>query len=526
MRYHAMQTVLPVVLGLVGVSQAANVLFMSGVPSPSHYIWLRPLMYEMGKRGHNVTVLSADVEKPPANVTYIHLENFYSAMYNTTMREKFDFFEMAKQSPVQMLHMFDEFGLNLCEAAIRSEGLNFLLGYPKDFKFELFVSDFMIGPCIPSIIMHRFKGVPYIPSTPYNAPSTAATVLGAFAYPGLVPNHVFDVPQSMSFVQRVKNFYYDMYEMIIHEVYMHPEADKIVRKLYPDAPPTNTFYKNVRLSLSNINPIIQYKEPMMPNMIPVGGLQIMPSKPLPDDLRKVVESAKNGFILFSLGSNARSDLLGPERVRNILNAMERLPQYQFLWKFESDESKLPVPVPKNVYIRAWMPQNDLLAHPNIKLFITHSGLLSTQEAIWHGVPIVGFPLFADQFRNINYCVEVGIAKRLSMQHFQANELVQVVQEMLGNAGYSQRMKQMSRLFRDQPESPLERAVWWCEWVLRNPDAILLQSPAVYMSWFQKYSYDVLTFMLVALLAAVGMALKVVNIAKNSFLNGAKKSKVE
>ncbi|XP_052894295.1 UDP-glucosyltransferase 2-like [Anopheles moucheti] len=526
MRYHAMKTLLPVVLVLVGVSQAANILFMSGVPSPSHYIWLRPLMYEMGRRGHNVTVLSADVEKPPANVTYIHLENFYSVLYNTTMREKFDFFEMANQSPVEMLHMFDEFGLTLCEAAIKSEGLNLLLGYPKDFKFELFVSDFMIGPCIPSIIMHRFKGVPYIPSTPYNAPSTSATVLGALAYPGLVPNHVFDAPQSMSFVQRVKNFYYDMYEMIIHEEFMHPEADKIVRKLYPDAPSTKTFYKNVRLSLSNVNPIIQYKEPMMPNMIPVGGLQIMPSKPLPDDLRKVVESAKNGFILFSLGSNARSDLLGPERVRNILKAMERMSQYQFLWKFESDESKLPVPVPKNVYIRAWMPQNDLLAHPNIKLFITHSGLLSTQEAVWHGVPIVGFPLFADQFRNINYCVEVGIAKRLSIQHFQANELVQAVKEILDNDGYSKRMKQMSRLFRDQPETPLERAAWWCEWVLRNPDANLLQSPAVYMSWFRKYSYDVLTFMLVALLVVVAIALKVVTIAKSILLNGAKKSKVE
>ncbi|XP_049287972.1 UDP-glucuronosyltransferase 2B17-like isoform X1 [Anopheles funestus] len=526
MRYQAMKAVLAVLLVLAGVSQAANILFMSGVPSPSHYIWLRPLMYEMGKRGHNVTVLSADIEKPPANVTYIHLENFYSTMYNTSMREKLDFFELANQSPAKMLQLFDEFGLNLCEAAIKSEGLHFLLRYPKEFKFDLFVSDFMIGPCIPAIIMHRFKDLPFIPSTPYNAPSTSAAVLGSFAYPGLVPNHVFDAPESMSFVQRVKNFYFDMYEMIIHETFMHPEADKIVRKLYPDAPSTYTFYKNVRLSLANVNPVIQYKEPMMPSMIPVGGLQIMPSKPLPDDLRKVVEGAKNGFILFSLGSNARSDLLGQERIRNILNAMERLSQYQFLWKFESDESKLPVPVPKNVYIRAWMPQNDLLAHPNIKLFITHSGLLSTQEAIWHGVPIIGFPVFADQFRNINYCVGAGIARRLSIQHFQANELVQTVKEMLGSDNYSQKMKQMSRLFRDQPESPLERAAWWCEWVLRNPDSNLLQSRAVYMSWFQKYSYDVITFVLGVILLLGVITWKVINIVSGRFLTTGKKSKAE
>uniref|UniRef100_A0A182JIB1 UDP-glucuronosyltransferase n=1 Tax=Anopheles atroparvus TaxID=41427 RepID=A0A182JIB1_ANOAO len=284
---------------------------------------------------------------------------------------------MAKEGPIPLLRLMHGLGLHMCEAAIKSEGLRFLLNYPKDFKFDLFVNDFMVGPCLPAIIMHRFKDVPYIPATSYNAPSTGAPVLGSFAYSGLVPNHVYDVPEEMNFVQRVKNLYYDVFEMITHETNMHPEADRILRTLYPSAPSTYTFYKNVRVSFINANPIIQYKEPMMPNMIP------------------------------------------------------RLPQYQFLWKFESDESKLPMAVPKNVYIRAWMPQNDLLAHPNIKLFITHSGLLSTQEAIWHGVPVIGFPLFADQFRNINYCVAAGIAKRLRIQNFKANDLIDAIKEILG-----------------------------------------------------------------------------------------------
>ncbi|XP_058120074.1 UDP-glucosyltransferase 2-like [Anopheles coustani] len=512
-----------VLMAIVAGSRGANILFMSAAPSTSHYIWLRPLIYELGKRGHNVTVISADIEKqPPVNVSYIHLENLYSA----TFTQKIDFFNMASQGPIPMLQFLHGIGLHMCEAAVKSKGMHFLLSYPKDFKFDLFVNDYMIGPCPPSIIMHRFKDVPYLPVSPYNAPSTAASVLGSYAYSGLVPNHVYDVPEVMSFVQRVKNFYYDMYEMILHEVHVHPEADRILRTIYPSAPSTTTFYKNVRVALVNINPIIQYKEPMMPNMIPVGGLQIQPPKPLVDDLRKIVEGAQNGFILFSLGGNARSDLLGPERIRNILAAMERLPQYQFLWKFESDDSKLPVPIPKNVYIRAWMPQNDLLAHPNIKLFITHSGLLSTQEAIWHGVPVIGFPIFVDQFRNINYCVEAGIAKRLSIHNFQASELVNAVKDILENPKYAKKMKQVSRLFRDQPETPLERAVWWCEWVLRNPDADLLQSRAVNLSWFRKNSYDVISFMLGALSLLILFVWRVVSYTWRYFTSQSRKAKKE
>jgi glucuronosyltransferase len=36
----------------------------------------------------------------------------------------------------------------------------------------------------------------------------------------------------------------------------------------------------------------------------------------------------------------------------------------------------------------------------VKLFITHGGLLSTQEAITRGVPILGIPIFGDQRLNM------------------------------------------------------------------------------------------------------------------------------
>ena len=42
-----------------------------------------------------------------------------------------------------------------------------------------------------------------------------------------------------------------------------------------------------------------------------------------------------------------------------------------------------------------------LAHPNIKGFITHGGLLGIQEAMVSGVPLIAIPVFAEQDYNAN-----------------------------------------------------------------------------------------------------------------------------
>ena len=71
--------------------------------------------------------------------------------------------------------------------------------------------------------------------------------------------------------------------------------------------------KNVSLLLLNTHFSSTKSRPYLPNVIEVGGLQVKPvPSPLPDDLKKFLDEAENGAILFSLGSNAKSTFLPKE----------------------------------------------------------------------------------------------------------------------------------------------------------------------------------------------------------------------
>lgn len=51
----------------------------------------------------------------------------------------------------------------------------------------------------------------------------------------------------------------------------------------------------------------------------------------------------------------------------------------------------------SVRLYTWLPPLiDLLAHPKMKLLMTHGGLYSNQETVWNGVPLIGLPIFGDQ----------------------------------------------------------------------------------------------------------------------------------
>ncbi|CAL1385913.1 unnamed protein product [Linum trigynum] len=58
----------------------------------------------------------------------------------------------------------------------------------------------------------------------------------------------------------------------------------------------------------------------------------------------------------------------------------------------------------------WVPQAAVLAHEAVGGFVSHCGWNSTLESLWHGVPVLAWPMYGEQQMNAFYLVtELGLA---------------------------------------------------------------------------------------------------------------------
>lgn len=227
----------------------------------------------------------------------------------------------------------------------------------------------------------------------------------------------------------------------------------------------------------------------------------------------------------SLGTNIKSTMLSKETLANIIKTFADIPDYNFVWKFESKAEDLPVPLSKNILIKNFLPQNDILAHVSLKAFITHSGLLSTHEALWYGKPMVVMPFFCDQHLVGDRSVWQGVAVKIDFRELEVENFKSAILEVLENDKYSKKIKKLSRAFQDMPKKPLDVAIWWTEYVIRNPDAEHFKTASLKLGWFVSGSYDIILTLVIIFHASVFATYKVFKLISRLFISsGTKKLK--
>jgi Glycosyl transferases, related to UDP-glucuronosyltransferase len=73
---------------------------------------------------------------------------------------------------------------------------------------------------------------------------------------------------------------------------------------------------------------------------------------------------------------------------------------------------------------------DVSDHKNLKVFMTHCGISSYQEAMHVGVPFIGIPIFGDQVHNCIRAVNSGAGVILDYDNITEDSVTWALKEVL------------------------------------------------------------------------------------------------
>ncbi|KAI8129053.1 2-hydroxyacylsphingosine 1-beta-galactosyltransferase [Lucilia cuprina] len=448
--------------------------------SKSHFIVGSALMRGLVEKGHEVTVISPfPLKKPLKNYHDVPVPSVLTIME----KETDGLLETTKRSLLENIVSFHNIGLRVTEAVLNEPSVKALLA--SNQTFDAVISEVFLAEALYGISEH-FKA-PLIGLGTFGAIAWNTDMVGSPSPPSYVPNAFLPFTDHMSLKERLINLGFSTFERLFLELYYLPKQEQIYNKYFPDN--ERNMYdvrKNAALVLLNSHVSLSFPRPYVPNQVEVGGMHINRKRnPLPQDIEKFINESEHGVIYFSMGSNIKAKNLPIEKRRELLKALKSLKQ-RVLWKFEDPQLEGK---PDNVFISDWFPQDDILAHDNVKVFITHGGLLSTTESIYHGKPFIGIPIFGDQFLNMAKAVANGYGIMLDYKNLTATALQQAVETMLANPNYTKLVRNMSKRYKDQPIEPLALATYWVEHVARHKGAKYLHCAGLDMNFIQYHNID-------------------------------------
>ncbi|CAJ0588293.1 unnamed protein product [Cylicocyclus nassatus] len=369
------------------------------------------------------------------------------------------------------------------------------LEYLKDYGFDAAFTE-QIDFCGVGVI--RYLGIQnllWISSTPLM--ETVSYNLGVPSPTSYVPVvEESDNGDTMSFWRRALNMY-----MYIGTIYIHRRGTdlttEVFRKIDPDFPHVREIAANASLCFVNADEMFDLPRPIIHKLIYIGGLHISNPKPLDEKFNTVMNKGKKGVVIVSLGTVVPFHVL-PEGVKlGFANVVRSMPDYHFILKVSKGDTSTSsfFENGSNCDFIEWLPQSDILAHPRLKLFVTHGGINGLTEALLRGVPLVVIPMFGDQFRNGRNVEKRGVGKVLPKWALSEDAIRAAIQEVLNNDSYKQNALRMSKLMQTKPFSAEERLVQWTNFALKNGALDVLHVEGSRMNSIAYFNIDVIAFIL-------------------------------
>ncbi|CAG9792436.1 unnamed protein product [Diatraea saccharalis] len=482
-------------------NDAARILAFYPTPMISHQFVFRHLTLELLKRGHELVVLTPDPMfkkgQTPGNLTEINLHDVsYDAWKKGIAPFPTTQIQGSRENFKKQFRPIYKLFVKIVEMQLSAPEVQAIMN-DKTKKFDLVLLEAYIDSALG--LSHVFKA-PVIQFSSVGAALNNLEAVGAPMHPFLYPTLVHSRILNLTFWEKVSELWFFIDHLFLMREISSDSDEMLKRLLGSNVPSVSDLKNNVDMLFLDVYPMWDLNRPLPPNVILLGGIHQNQKKELPKDLKDYLDSSKSGVIYVSFGTNADATLLPPHKIQTMVNVFSKLP-YDILWKWNTDE--LPGRT-ENIKISKWLPQSDLLKHPKVKLFITQGGMQSTDEAIDAGVPLIGIPMLGDQWYNVEHYVHHKIGLQVDIETITEEKLKHAIELILQNDSYRQNIIKLRTLIRDQPQTPLERAVWWTEYVIRHGGAKHLRSPAANMSWTEYLELELVLFLLLSI-ASVSVA---------------------
>jgi len=466
----------------------------------SHWINMKILLEELHARGHSISVIRASTswyipEKSPVYTSITlemedDIENFFDAYLQAHMKAQREgasaltFFKLTKD----FLSMISQAHSIWSDALVQIFEDKNLVKSLMNSKYDLVLTDPAIAQ---GVVLAKYLKLPTVLNVRWitSGEGHFAIAPSPLSY---IPAPGSGLTDKMTFLQRVKNMLFHSIIVFQQKILVGPSYDALCDKYIEGGCDIISLLQEADIWLFRSDFVFDFPRPTMPNVIYIGGFQCKPPQPLPADLEEFVQSAgEHGVIIMTLGTLVNA--LPSEVADEIASVFAKMPQ-KVIWRHIGER---PSTLGNNTLMVDWMPQKDLLGHPQTKVFVAHGGTNGVQEAIYHGVPVLGIPLFFDQYDNLLRLRERGAGKIIELGDVNGHSFEQGLKEVLHQDNYRQNMQRLSRLHRDQPMAPMDQAIFWVEYVMRHKGAPHLRTEAYKMPWYSYYCLDVLLLLLTA-----------------------------
>ena len=463
-------------------------ILLAGVQIATHLLELQEIGQALSKRGHSV-YLAIDESFPnqerllKRGITAVTFHSF-----DATVPRYWS--EGAVHSLMSAILAREKPNLNIPMKIAMQDCTNMLLdevfiSMVTSINFDLVLFDgFFLCPC--NVILAHHLSVPAV--------FVSSTIMGWDARvpinPAMTPAVITDYSDKMTFSQRLINL------AIYLTVSVTRVSEHNTTLLQRFVPEVNSWLelqqRSTVLYIVTSDYLLEWPEPQMPNVIHTPGVTTHPVGVLPQQLKELMDAATDGAIILSFGSF--SGQLPTQIINKFLVVFTQLRQTVF-FKLSGKNTTMPSSIPRNVHLLPWLPQNDLLGHPNTVLFITHCGNNGQYESLYHGVPMIGFPLFGDQHHNAFRMVDHGYGIDMDILAFTADELVNNIHKVLDEKSFKMATQKASDILKSRPMTAQDTAAYWVEHVLKYGGEHL-RTGAMDMPLYQFLMLDILLFVLV------------------------------